>query len=314
MLLVSKKQNMKLPILLITFKRLDTTAEVLKAIEAYQPNELYIFSDDGREIKEKQKVKKVRSFIHDSITWDCEINTFYSETNLGCKYGPQSAITWFFKNVDKGIILEDDTVPNQSFYTYCEELLNRYKNDLRVWNIGGTKMDEYYSTVYSYRFSKFPHTWGWATWADRWNLHIATIDDLKQDISLKELNDIFPNKSIIKNWRQKANISLNDELDAWDYLWSIRVLSQGGLSTSPQKNLISNIGFGEDATHTFREGTQNIITNETLNFPLVHPSIILPDIKKDVAFFERYFNWKPLSKKINLKHIIRVINARLFNR
>lgn len=308
-------KSIKTPILLISYKRLNTVVKVLESIANYKPEKLYLFSDGPKSLSEdNNKILKVREYLKSNITWDCEVLEFFNDKNLGCKYGPQEAISWFFKHEEMGIILEDDTVPDKSFYGYCEELLTTYKNDQRIWNIGGSKMDK--NTIddkESYRFSRFPHTWGWATWADRWSKHIETLPELMKDANHATLDNIFPNAAIVKNWKQKAKISYVDELDAWDYLWSFRVLLNGGLSTAPSKNLISNIGFGEEATHTFSKDADIKIT-EQIKLPLIHPSVILPNTKKDVAFFEHYFNWKPLSKKIRFRHIMAVIKSRFLSR
>jgi hypothetical protein len=302
----------KLPILLITYKRLDTTKKVFASIKEYKPERLYLFSDGAKSIsKDQEKVALVRDFLKSNIDWDCEVQEFFSKTNLGCKYGPQQAISWLFNHEEKGIILEDDTVPAKSFYPYCEELLIKYQNDLRVWNIGGTKMDIIPNLdKNSYRFSKFPHTWGWATWADRWNKHIELLPTLIEDGNYSNLNHLFPNSIIVANWKQKASISFLDKLDAWDYLWSYRILISGGLSTTPNKNLISNIGFGEDATHTNSKNV-NIIGTEEITLPLTHPKSQLPSIERDVLFFENYFNWKPWLQKLKVRHILAVLKSRL---
>lgn len=303
---------MKVPILLITYKRLDTTKKVFASIKNYKPSVLYLFSDGAKSaVNESEKIKTVRTFLKSEIDWDCKVFEFFSDTNLGCKYGPQNAISWFFKHEKMGVILEDDTVPDNSFYAYCEELLLKYEHDLRIWNIGGTKMDiGEITNEHSYRFSRFPHTWGWATWASRWNSHIKTLPQLLVDAESPYLNLLFPNKSIVENWKSKALSSFVNNLDAWDYLWSFRVLLNGGLSTAPNKNLISNIGFGEDATHTFADDS-SIIKTEEIKLPLKHPAVILPNIIKDRIFFENYFNWKPLSSKIRPSHIFSVLKSRL---
>ena len=303
----------KLPILLITYKRLGTTKQVLDSIKVYRPDQLFLFSDGPKDVEsDLNKIQAVRGYIDNFVDWPCSVQKMYKTKNIGCKYGPQSAITWFFENVEQGIILEDDTVPNESFYIYCRILLEFYRNDFRIWNIAGTKLENHQlQTNVSYRFSKFPHTWGWATWANRWKAHVNNLPNLKKDADSPLILNCFPNKNIIKEWKQKALVSLDDELDAWDYLWSFRVLMNGGLSISPNKNLVSNIGFGEDATHTFVDAKNSIVKTEKLDFPLVHPRIILPDIQKDIAFFEEYFNWKTLTSKLKISHIIAVIRNRL---
>lgn len=303
----------KSPILLITYKRLETTKLVLQSIREYAPKDLFLFSDYGKSEEDKIKVNKVREYLLKHIDWECKVHTFFSETNLGCRYGPQDAVSWFFKNQEQGIILEDDTVPNLSFYNFCTDLLNKYKTDLRIWNIGGTNTYlqnfEDHKT-HSYHFSKFPHTWGWATWANRWNQHINSLSTFEEDANNLAAKETFKNPAIYKYWKEKALSSYKDQLDAWDYIWSFRVLMNNGLSIVPSENLVSNIGFGSDATHT--ENKNAIIKeSKTLEYPLKHPTVILPCVKLDQQFLEETFNWKTLAQKLQPTHLIKSFSGRL---
>lgn len=305
----------KSSVLLITYVRLDTTKQVLASIKAYAPKDLYLFSDYGRSEQDRTKVDVVRNYLLESVDWGCNVHTYFCETNLGCKYGPEKAISWFFENEEQGIILEDDTVPNASFYTYATELLHKYKADLRIWNIGGT--NAYFEArdadrPYSYQFSKFPHTWGWATWRDRWQQHINTLSTFIQDCNNPYVLETFRNPAIYTNWKAKAVTSYEDKLDAWDYIWSFRVLMNNGLSIVPAENLISNIGFGMDATHTGNKNSK-IQESKALAFPLKHPTVILPRVQQDQLFLEEKFNWKTLPQKLKPKHLLKSLSVRLMD-
>jgi len=161
---------LKTPVLFLIFKRLDTTKQVFEQIKKAKPPRLYIAADGPRDYVEgeAEKVKAAREYVLSNIDWNCEVKTLFREKNLGCGKAVSEAITWFFENEEQGIILEDDTVPSQSFFWFCEELLNRYKDEKKVWHIGGTNFqDGIIRGNGDYYFSALNHIWGWASWVDR---------------------------------------------------------------------------------------------------------------------------------------------------
>ncbi len=160
---------MEAPVLLITFNRPETTRVVLDALRNAQIKTLYIFNDGPRPGIESDNYyrKEIQKLISD-IDWDCRLYTLFSETNLGCGPGPVAAISWAFTNEDRLIILEDDCVPAISFFEYCNELLERYKDDARIWRISGDNYSEEFPVETSYIFSFFGHSLGWATWKRCW--------------------------------------------------------------------------------------------------------------------------------------------------
>ncbi|MBL7473730.1 nucleotide-diphospho-sugar transferase [Robertkochia sediminum] len=302
---------MKSPVLLITYKRLQGLREVLASVSRYRPKKLYLFSDGGRDEDEIGQVERVREYVLGAIDWECEVYTNFSEQNLGCKYGPQTAITWFFEHEESGIILEDDTVPNDSFYPFVEELLAKYRKDLRIWNIGGTNLgeDQEPDDPRSYTFSKFAYTWGWATWADRWKMHLSKMPYfLEESEYLKRVN--VNEKALVANWINQAAVSYNDELDAWDYIWSLQVYMNNALSVVPKYNLIDYVGYDNDATHTKDGKNRKVISTIALDFPLTHPINPMPDSRYDVNLFENIFGWVPAYKKLLPGHLVRVVEAR----
>lgn len=300
----------KTPVLFLVFNRLDTTKKVFNKIRDAKPPRLYISSDGAREQKqnENEKVVEIRNFLIDNIDWNCEVKTLFNETNLGCKLAVSNAISWFFKNEEQGIILEDDCLPSNSFFFFCEEMLEKYKNDFRIWHISGNNfLNPNFKINQDYYFSKYVHVWGWATWANRWNTYDVLLNSLPLFIEQNQQKNIFFNKKIEQIWK---NIFLNtyrNKIDTWDYQWVYTVLTNSGLSIIPKVNLVTNIGFGIDATHTFGDtvGISNIDSKE-LNFPIIHPVFLLQNTIADANASELFYKKNYFSKFFKkIKKLIR---------
>ena len=209
-------------VLFLVFNRLDTTKQVFAAIREAKPPRLYVAADGARESKEGEdkKVKAVREYIISNIDWECEVKTLFREKNLGCGHAPASGITWFFENEEMGIILEDDCLPSQSFFWFCEELLERYKDDMRVWMIGGTTFKNIkYIDDEDYYFSKYTHIWGWASWASRWQYYDYNIKSFSKFKQNKYIENLFQTQEEQSFWMdalEKVSIS---KVNYWDYQW-----------------------------------------------------------------------------------------------
>jgi hypothetical protein len=193
--------NFDTPILFLIFNRPDTTQKVFNEIRKIKPRQLFVAADGPREDhpEDKEKCEQTRKII-DQVDWDCEVKTLFRDKNLGCKHAVSGAINWFFKNVEQGIILEDDCLPDQSFFGFCQELLNKYKNNKQIFNISGNNFqDGMWRGDGSYYFSKYFHCWGWATWADRWqnyfDIKMKNYPKFKEEKRIKEL---FSSKREIK--------------------------------------------------------------------------------------------------------------------
>ncbi len=266
------------PILFLVFNRLNTTKQVFAKIREVKPSQLFVASDGPRTQlpDEKDKIEEIRQFILANIDWECELNTLFRDSNLGCGLAVSSAIDWFFEHVEQGIILEDDTLPENSFFTYCELLLNYYKEDTRVGLISGNNFNLVKDTTYSYLYTKYVSIWGWATWRRAWKLYDFKLQLLKQQPEMIE--DLLKNKFCQSEYSQRKvlfdNI-INSKMDTWDYQWFFCCLVHHLLTIIPTTNLISNIGFNKDATHTIQSNIfANLPTNE-LKFPLKHPPFCL---------------------------------------
>ena len=306
---------MKKPILFITFQRLDTTKKVFKEIKKYQPEKLFIASDGPRNKDEEIKCNNVRNYILNNIDWKCEIKTRFLEKNLGIKLGPSSAISWFFNNVDDGILLEHDCVPNQDFFFFCENLLEKYKNDKRIMHISGNFFQKN-KIKNSYYFSKIPHIWGWATWKRAWNLYDINMNNLDDFLKNKNIEKIFKNKRNYYTWEHLFKEIKNEKIKTWDFQWTYAIFKNNGIAINPNKNLVTNIGFGDLAENC--KNKKDKFANmklETMNFPLNHPAEIEINEKAD-SFTTRNNFYLPFYKyfllKIGLLKTAQKIKNKLF--
>lgn len=279
------------PVLFIVFNRPDTTKRVLTAIGKAKPPRLYIAADGPRPDRpgEAERCEEARR-VATNVTWDCDVKTLFREENLGCRRAVSSAIRWFFDTEEMGIILEDDCVPEQSFFPFCSELLERYRNESKVLNINGWSplaVDGRLKSSYS--FSRYPHIWGWASWRRAWDTYQADPTAWRQvsrDGTLKNL--LGGDANLARHWEDMFNRVYFDGLDTWDYQWSFSCFLQEGLCIAPKYNMIQNIGFGAEATHTKDEnGKHSHDKVVAMTFPLVHPSGVFRDVARDRLLEER---------------------------
>ncbi|WP_305908264.1 hypothetical protein Q9L42_011480 [Methylomarinum sp. Ch1-1] len=290
---------MRSAVLFLVFNRPEPTTQVFEAIRQAKPPRLYVAADGPRPDREGEAVRceEVRRIATD-VDWPCEVVTLFREKNLGCKYAVSGAITWFFEQEEEGIILEDDCLPAQSFFGFCDELLKKYKYDKRIGHISG--YNHFPNRVFDcdYFYSLFPGIWGWATWADRWKDYnvILSINPNVIDALENRLYD----KKMYCYWYKIFN-SIND-IDTWDYQWCFTLLTQGYLSIRPSKNLVTNIGFGNDATHT-KTFDKNIFDNKADDVKYINikgPRFYVTNKKDDKMFFSKRLD-KPLIEKIICK-------------
>lgn len=274
-------QPLNTAVLFLVFNRLDTTKQVFDAIQQAKPPRLYIAADGARIDKkgEAEKVTAVRDFIIKNIDWECDVEILFRDENLGCKYAVSGAIDWFFENEEMGIILEDDCLPSQSFFWFCEELLEKYKNDMRIWHISGDNFqDGIKRGDGDYYLSKYNHIWGWASWRSRWEYYDVEMKGFNSFEKVDQIKNIFKQKATQRYWNNIFSNVSKGMIDTWDYQWTYTVLSNNGLSVLPNKNLVSNIGFGPDATHTMNlESEHSKLARYEQSFPVKPPLFILQD-------------------------------------
>jgi hypothetical protein len=216
------------------------------------------------------------------INWGCEVTTNFQESNLGCGLGVSTAITWFFENEERGIILEDDIIPHPSFFPFCEELLVRHQNDSHVFAISGCNFvpPEEISTHGDYRFSQVPHIWGWATWRDRWVQYNLDIAGWRKDLPMTKLwaksGHSIPSAVY---WAGTFELLARKEVDTWDGQLVYMCMKTGMLTATSNTNLIENIGFNEQATHT-REDRDELQPIIPISLPTI-PQRVQLDKKAD---------------------------------
>lgn len=287
----SKTANFKLevPILFLVFNRLDTTILVFSAIKKIQPSKLYIASDGPRESRpeEIKAVNDVREFLLSNIDWDCEILTLFNVSNLGCKKSVSNAINWFFDQEEMGIVLEDDCLPSQSFFQYCQELLYKYEHDQRIFLITGyNKQNEWKVTENDYFFSNLGGIWGWASWRRAWEHYDVNLSDIDYFISQDGFQKSLGNYLGDLKQHMIYNSVIRDNVDTWAMQWGYARHKNNALTCIPSFSLIKNIGFGENATHTFGDNLDGVVDHEII-FPLRENHFIVSDESYDELLFLR---------------------------
>ena len=278
--------SLNTPVLFLIFNRPDTTKKVFGQIKKARPKHLYIAADGPRSHRknEIEKCNETREIIK-QIDWECELKTLFRKENLGCKYAVSSAISWFFENVEEGIIIEDDCYPDCSFFYYCQELLEKYRYATNVQRISGSYFDRpgEINWQYSYYFSYYGHIWGWATWKRVWNKYDVEMKSYSPATFKKgDFVDIFNFNSEYKYWKSIFNKVSKKKIDTWDYQLEYSIWCNKGISINPTKNLVINLGMEDSSTHYFLKDSMKInLKLNTIKFPLIHPPEINLDKEAD---------------------------------
>lgn len=246
------------PVLVIAFNRPDHLAVLLRRLAEIKPERMYIAIDGARENRpnELARVKECQA-LASTIDWTPHVFTNFQSNNLGCGLGVSTAISWFFEHEERGIILEDDIIPHPSFFPYCTELLDRYEDDNRVFAISGCNFVPKSVLTHpedAYRFTQVPHIWGWATWRRSWEQHRLDISDWRQRLPLRKLWAKSGHRlSGAFYWATTFELLARKEVDTWDGQLVLACMASSQIIANSNVNLIENIGFGEDATHTFED-------------------------------------------------------------
>jgi hypothetical protein len=285
---------MNTPILLLCWRRPHTLRQVIDAIRPVAPTRLFVACDgpNSHRLDEAKKVAATRDVIEQEIDWPCKIQLLYSDVNQGCRLGVSRAITWFFEQVEEGIILEDDCVPHPDFFPYCSTLLERYRHDTRIWCISGNNFQSgHWRGDGSYYFSRYNHCWGWASWRRCWKHYDADLSHWPVLCSSGFLVSMFEDPLERSYWtRIWSRLVYEGKPDSWAYRWSFTCLANGGLTVLPNRNLVNNVGFGEDATHTMGSAINTTI-EEGIDLTR-HPSFLLRDVAADRYTFDNHFGAK----------------------
>jgi len=274
------------PVALLIFNRRETAERVFAEIARAKPPKLLVVGDGPRANRqgEAEQVAATRAIIK-RVNWDCDVMMNFSEVNMGCRERLSSGLDWVFQNVEEAIILEDDCLPDPTFFRFCQEMLAHYRHDQRIGMVACTNTQFGHGcSDYSYYFSKYPLIWGWASWRDRWkgsyDVRMAKWPRIR-DAGL--LGDMIGNPLEADNyWQFVLERAYRGEIDTWDYQWFFANWLEGRMSVVPTVNLISNIGYKENATHTVNSKSHlaNIPRNQ-ICFPLKHPLGVFKNIQAD---------------------------------
>ena len=302
------KERLNTPVLFLIFNRPDTTKLVFDRIRAARPGRLYVAADGPREnVSGDTSLCEAARKVLKEVDWECDVRTLYRETNLGCSLAVSSAITWFFETERDGIILEDDCLPDPTFFRFCSELLDYYRDDERVMMISGTnELGTWKDDRQSYHFST-DGVWGWASWRRAWAHFDLNMKRWADPNTQEVLKSVLRNERLYKNNLREFNRVFEGRVNTWAYPWRLARLIDGGVTATPARNLVSNIGFRSDATHTLREDAAvAALPLHAMEFPLTHAS----SVELDHDYVKRAFelSYAPLFRRI--KNRLR----KLFNR
>jgi hypothetical protein len=309
---------MKTPIVLIIFNRPDYTARLFEVIRQVQPEKLLVIADGPRPDRPEDQARcaAARAVI-DRVDWHCEVFRDFSDVNLTCGARIATGISWVFEQVEEAIILEDDCIPDPSFFAFCEAMLERYREDERIMHVSGNNFwSDQYPLTDSYVFSRYTLSWGWATWRRAWKHYDF---DLKHWPAVKadnKLADILGDRHTVKNWTETFQYQADTDFDGWDYQWLLTCWLQSGLAILPSVNLTSNVGFGPDATHTFSAESMAVdeasLSRPTaaMRFPLKHPDLVMRHGEIDRLIQDVLYDYHPKLLKRIKKRLYRIIRQR----
>ena len=278
------------PVALFVFNRPKVTSQLFERVRAARPRRLLVVADGPRPTRpEDVQLCEATRKIVTSPDWQCDLLTNFADENLGCRRRMSSGLDWVFQHCAEAIILEDDCIPHSSFFRFCAEMLSRYREDARIMHVsgdnfqGGRRRGDG-----SYFFSRYPLSWGWASWRRAWRYFDLTIQSWPLARKERWLESILENPMELQYWTNIFDRVHRGEIDTWDYQWFFACWSQSGLSILPNKNLVSNIGFGPNSTH-FKEGTTSTIGIPTRELgESAHPSAIIRNREADRFYFEEH--------------------------
>lgn len=300
----------KIPVLVLAFNRADHVEKAMDAIREYKPERLYLECDGPRPHKdgEKEAVEETRKVMLSKIDWDCDVKTLFREENWGCAKAVDDAITWFFKNEEWGVIIEDDVVVAQDFFRLCEDLLIRYEHEDRIMEISAQNHfpDERYFNTYF--FSQEFHCWGWATWARAWkkmDMKMTSWPNISIWFLIKKFG-LFRGLMMEHYWSGTYNHL--ETSTSWATRWFFSIIVNNGLSILPGNNLSINIGM--DGGAHYEKGDVDpyaYLKLGHLNWPLKYDDNIKPNpiVAKQGKIDFRRVRWIGLKKK--MKRLIKCI-------
>jgi len=302
----------KAPIVFLIFNRPEHTKRSFAAIRSQRPSTLLIIADGPRAGNEADVAKcaEVRRIVS-GVDWPCEVFHEYSDKNLGCRLRVSSGITWAFTKVERAIILEDDCIPNTDFFEFCNTLLEFYENNSKVWVITGNNFQNGIKHGdAAYYFSNYNHCWGWATWRRAWQYYDVSIPFWPDWARTNDWKTKFATNEERRAWKKIFDQVKLGTIDTWDYQWTATVWLHNGLTATPNANLVSNIGFGQDATHTTVSSQLDSLPTQPLG-KLIHPQTIAVNQAADKYVFNLIFRGPSIAIKI--VHRLRIYSKQLLS-
>lgn len=296
------------PVVFVIFNRPDCTRRSFAALRAARPTRLYVVADGPRRNREGEAAvcAEVRAIVEQGVDWPCEVINDYAAANLGCARRVSSGLDAVFARESEAIILEDDCVPDPSFFRFCAELLERYRDEPKIGQISGcTFQDRGQEAPASYYFSRYPHCWGWATWRRAWRHYDHAMTWWQESPGQAKLREWVPDPAERRVWADRLDATLRGQLDSWAYRWILVLWQRGCLSISPYRNLVLNIGFGDDATHTGKQDARIAAAARSIPFPLAHPASMAPDDEADEHTSRRVY--RPPSLVVRIQRRVRRI-------
>ncbi len=279
------------PVALFAFNRPDTTRRVFDQIRAVEPPKLFVVADGPRDghPSDENRCRDVREIVSE-VDWPCEVYTTFRDRNLGLPRSVYEGLDWVFGTVSEAIILEDDTLPNEDFFRFCETLLDRYRGDDRVMSINGTnRLHRWKADSQSHHFVTWQDVWGWASWSDAWAEYDPDIPEWSDPEVRARIRD-----HVADDERFAYHSDLFDSLSeggvtGWSRAWRFAMFRNGGLSAVPSRNLVSNVGF-DDRGHyaTDPESPLANLPRHELSFPLDRRRSVVPDRAFERTLFDRY--------------------------
>ena len=278
------------PVVFLIFRRPDLTALVFEAIRQAQPTQLLVVADGPRHADEAELCQQARA-VTEQVDWDCEVLRNYADVNLGCRKRVSSGLDWAFEQVEEAIVLEDDCLPHPSFFPYCQELLERYRDDERIWCISGNNYQKGQRRGdASYYFSNYNHCWGWASWRRAWRHYDHNLTNWPTFRDNHYLTGVLDSDLEVQYWRGIfERLHSEGKPNSWAYPWTFTCWQNRGLTALPNVNLVSNIGFGIEATHTLGESEFAMMPVADIG-ELQHPTLVVRNQCADNYTFETVFS------------------------
>lgn len=287
----------KTAVVLFIYKRSNNLPSICKILRSLKIEHVFIIADGAINQRDQEIVDKTRRELENNINWGCDVQKNYSDINLGLKERFRTGINWVFEHTDRAIFIEDDCIPDPSFFAFCDELLEKYQDDERIISIAGNNFQpEKNQSKDSYYYSRYPHVWGWATWKRVWDQYDSDIMDWPKLRDSGWLDKIFPNRFIIRKfWTYIFDRLHASKINTWDYQLTYLSLKNSGFNIIPSVNLVSNVGYGAEATNIKQKNKTIAVPAKKITLPLKHPNNVVYNDRAD-KYIEELVYLNPLGK------------------